>query len=487
MSNLTELIEARSPLTAEHIEWLHLLVGDWQVISDLSFADLLLCVPMSTDDFLVVAHCRPSTGPTVHYEDTVGRTVAPQQRRLLRQAMEQGTTARATGPRWIGSQAVREDAIPVRHGDEVVAVISRQASVGSSRASSRMELNYVEAADAICSMIVRGEFPQAGQATGLRRGAPRVGDGLFRLGSEGEVLYGSPNALSCFHRLGVIGDLTGRVLAEVVTEVLEDRAPIDESLPLVTMGRASWRAEVESNGVVLSFLAIPITEHGDRRGAVLLCRDVTEVRRREMELLTKDATIREIHHRVKNNLQTVAAVLRLQARRTDNPQVRGALDDAMRRVQTIALVHDMLSQIIDEVVDFDDLFMRVLRLAADVAAGEAPVRTEVRGTFGQVAADDATALAVVLTELVTNAVQHGLGRTGGTVVVEADREGNQLDAIVRDDGAGFDGEHLPGGLGTQIVSTLVKGELHGTIEWRKAADGGTEAVVRARLADTRSS
>lgn len=486
MSTLAELIEARTQLDAHHNEWLHQLVGDWQIISDLTFADLLLCVPMSTDDFLVVAHCRPSTGPTVHYEDTVGRTVPPQQRRLLRQAMDTGEICRATGPRWIGSQAVREAAIPVVHEGEVIAVISRQASVGSSRTSSRMELNYVEAGDAICSMIARGEFPQQGLPTGVRRGAPRVGDGLFRLGPEGEVLYGSPNALSCFHRLGIIGDLTGRVLAEAITEIVEDRTPIDEFLPLVAMGRKSWRAELEANGVVLYFRAIPITEHGVRRGAVLLCRDVTELRRREMELLTKDATIREIHHRVKNNLQTVAAVLRLQARRADNPQVRSALEDAMRRVQTIALVHDMLSQIIDEVVDFDSLFMRVLRLAADVAAGEGDVRTEVVGTFGDVAADDATALAVILTELVTNAVDHGLRGRPGTVVVEARRSGQRLEVYVRDNGVGLDGDQIPSGLGTQIVTTLVKGELDGTIEWRPAEGGGTEAAVYARLIDTRS-
>ena len=101
--------------------------------------------------------------------------------------------------------------------------------------------------------------------------------------------------------------------------------------------------------------AVPLTEHGQRTGAVLLCRDVSELRRRERELITKDATIREIHHRVKNNLQTVAALLRLQARRLESPEARGALEEAMRRVATIALVHETLSQTLDEIVPFDVL------------------------------------------------------------------------------------------------------------------------------------
>ncbi|HLV03804.1 PAS domain-containing sensor histidine kinase [uncultured Georgenia sp.] len=485
MSTLSELIQDRSRLDRRSIEWLHQLVGDWQVVSDLSFADLLLCIPMGEEDFLIVAHCRPSTGATVYYEDVVGRLIPAGRRRLLRQAMERGVPVRATEPRWIGAHAVREDAIPVIHDGQTIAVISRQANLGITRTSSRLELNYVEAADAICGMIARGEFPQPDSPRGSRRGAPRVGDGLLRLGLDGEVLYASPNALSCFHRLGIIGDLTGKVLAEAVTEVLEGSSSVEESLPLVLTGRAALRAEVEAHGVVVSFRAIPITENGQRRGAVLLCRDVTEVRRQELELLTKDATIREIHHRVKNNLQTVAAVLRLQARRSDNPEVRSALGDAIRRVSTIALVHDMLSQIIDEIVDFDTLFVRVLRLSADVAAGEGHVRTEVQGRFGEVPADDATALAVVLTELVTNAVQHGLGREGGTVVVSAERDGQALEVTVRDDGRGMEEGSVLGGLGTQIVSTLVRGELGGTIEWRPADGGGTEVVVRARIGDAR--
>lgn len=481
MSTLAELTSAHTDLSHQDIEKLHLLVGDWQVISDLSFADLTLCIPIDDDDFLIVAHCRPSTGATVHPEDIVGRRVRANRRRLLRDAMDLQAIRRATEPRWTGVHAVREDAIPVVHEGRSIAVISRQASLSIARTSSRLELNYIEAADAICAMISRGDFPQSGSLTGSRRGSPRVGDGVLRLGPEGEVLYASPNALSCFHRLGVIGELTGRVLAEVITEFLQDRSTVDESLPLVVMGRAAWRTEIESPKVNLSLRAIPLTDHGRRRGAVLLCRDVTEVRRRERELMTKDATIREIHHRVKNNLQTVAALLRLQARRSDSDQVRNALEEAMRRVSTIALVHQMLSQTIDEAVDFDEVFRRVLRLVADVASGEGRVRTESRGSFGRIDAHTATPLAVVLAELVTNAVTHGLGEAGGSVVVDASRDGDELVVVVSDDGVGIGSEPLSG-LGTQIVSTLVQGELGGHIEWRPGAEGGTEVLVHAVVA-----
>src|SRR5699024_11337202 len=117
--------------------------------------------------------------------------------------------------------------------------------------------------------------------TGARRGAPRVGDGLRCLTAEGEVLYASPNALSCFHRLGVYGPLVGESLGEITADLLVQQAPVDESLPVVMMGRAPWRTELESPRVSPSVRSLPVTADGRRMGAVLLCRDVPEGRRAE--------------------------------------------------------------------------------------------------------------------------------------------------------------------------------------------------------------
>ena len=485
MSTLSQIVARHSDLPPSDVEWLHLLVGDWQIIADLAFADLVLWLPTS-DGYVAIAQSRPTTGATVHYDDIVGRPAPDGQRAQLDRALSEVSIQRSREPRWFGTYAVREEAVPVVRLGRAIAVIARQTNLGGTRTPSRLELNYVESADELLGMVARGEFPVPNAATGPRRGAPRVGDGLIRLNSEGEVLYASPNALSCFHRLGHLGSLVGMSLAEVTTELLEDSTgTTDESLPLVVMGRAPWRTDVESRGVCLSLRSVPLTQHGGRTGAVLLCRDVSELRRRERELLTKDATIREIHHRVKNNLQTVAALLRLQARRMTSTEAREALGEAIRRVTTIAQVHETLSQTLDEMVDFDTLVDRSLRLAADVASSGRPVHTIRVGTFGMVPAEAATALALVLTELVTNAVEHGFadGR-GGTVEVTAERTGGHLRAIVADDGAGLPqtGPGPGAGLGTQIVTTLVNYELRGTIAWRpRAGRAGTEVVLELEL------
>jgi two-component system, sensor histidine kinase PdtaS len=481
---LNELVTAHTDLGASDVEWLHLLVGDWQMLSDLSFADLVLWVrERDRDAWIAVAHCRPSTGPTVYYDDLVGTRAPLGRHDQVDRAWELRRVCRERDPEWHDDVPVREEAIPVVRGDRVIAVVARHTNLAAARTPSRLELTYLQCADDLARMIAAGAFPVAGAPTGPRRGAPRVGDGLVRLDREGRVTYASPNALSALHRLGYVGDIVDRSLAEITTPLLDDSGPVDESLPLVLSGRAPWRSDLEARGTTLSLRAIPLTAAGERIGALVLVRDVSELRRRERELLTKDATIREVHHRVKNNLQTVAALLRLQARRIPSDEGRAALREAMRRVATIALVHETLSEALGETVDFDTVLDRTLALAVEVA-GSAGVRVQREGVFGEMAGENATPLALVFTELVTNAVEHGLKGGAGTVVVRAVREGRHLEATVSDDGVGLPPDFAPGGesgLGTQIVQALVGGELRGRISWDGAPGGGTKVTVEVTL------
>jgi two-component sensor histidine kinase len=250
---------------------------------------------------------------------------------------------------------------------------------------------------------------------------------------------------------------------------------------------------MQARGGTLSLRAVPLTENGARDGAIILVRDVSELRRRERELMTRDATIREVHHRVKNNLQTVAALLRLQSRRMKTDEAREALTEAMRRVSTIALVHESLLQGSEESVVFDDVIERCLRLAVDAASASvhhagtpavAPHQVEVRtqkiGRVGSIRSDEATPLALVVTELATNAVEHGLSESGGTLTVRSERTGARLVIRIQDDGVGMESA-TPSGLGTNIAQTLVQGELGGTLTWTNRPEGGTEACVEVYL------
>jgi two-component sensor histidine kinase len=200
---------------------------------------------------------------------------------------------------------------------------------------------------------------------------------------------------------------------------------------------------------------------------------------------------------VKNNLQTVAALLRLQARRVSAPEARAALHESVRRVASIALVHETLSMSSDEAVEFDGIVDRVATAAAEGAAPGSRVTLRRDGSFGILPAEIATPLVMVLNELLLNAVEHGFpapttedaeGATAegpaGEVVIGVHRYRKQLHVTVADTGRG-----LPEGfdptdtkrLGLQIVRTLATGELRGTIELRPRSGGGTEALLAIPL------
>ena len=480
------------PDGAADVEWLHLLVADGQLLADLAFADIVLWVPTASDSFIAVAHSRPSSAATLFYRDFVGQEIKPEWRQQVTQAFETGQIVDTAAPDWYEETPTRVRAVPVvrrLHAtgaattEHPIAVITRHSNLSEARTPSRQELTFNQCANDLFAMITSGDFPDLAAPSGPRRGAPRASDGLIRLDVDGVVTFASPNGLSAFTRMGFVGELEGESLAEVTTALLSGKLIVDESLPLVVTGRAPWRTDIEAKGVTVTLRTIPIRHRGERVGAIVLVRDTTEVRHQEQELITKDATIREIHHRVKNNLQTVASLLRIQGRRTHNEVARDALNQAMRRVTAIAVVHDTLSEGLDQNVDFDDVFDRVLMLITEVASSHATtVRPKKTGTFGELPSEYATPLALALTELVTNAVEHGLaGREDGEVEISAKRRDGQLRVKVRDNGVGLAEGKVGSGLGTQIVRTLIQGELGGTIDWHTLEGEGTEVTIEIPL------
>jgi len=506
------------------LDWLHALISDWQLLADLSFADLVLWAPLGGDgtgdglaaggpaaddtvsadtgaadrddadtwlrstNWLALAQMRPTTAPTALPDDIVGTVRPGGEQPFLAAALLDRRVCREGDPEWTRGVPVRHETIPVMCEGRVLAVIERSTNLSFARTPSRLDLAYLKAADELTQMVAIGLFPVRGQEPVLVR-SPRVGDGMLRLSRSGKVTYASPNALSAYRRLGLTADLVGKQLGPLTARLCAGRVPRDDSLMVAASGRAAAETEIDANGSVVQLRTIPFIVDGERAGALILLRDVTELRHRERELLTKDATIREIHHRVKNNLQTVAALLRLQARRLHAPEARAALDEAVRRVGSIAMVHETLSHVPDEIVDFDEIAGRVAMMAGEVSAPETRVTPLLLGEFGLLPALVATPLALVLTELLQNALQHGFSGPGqagppGRLEVSAVREPGKLTITVSDNGVGlpadFDLDSTTS-LGLQIVRTLVLTELNGRLEISPRAGGGTKVLVEVPL------
>lgn len=490
MSTLGDLLAEHTVLPGKAVDHLHVVVGEWQLLADLSFADYLMWVRREPDAggaLVCVAQCRPNTAPTVLLTDAVGTIADPAQMPWLVEAFESGVIGRED----VAGQGNTE-AVPVQYGGRVVAVLTHQTALTAGREPSRLEAAYLDCAADLVHMLSEGTFPGAGDIA-VSHSSPRVGDGFIRLGVDGTVRYASPNAVSAYHRMGLAAELAGHDLVAVTRPLISDPFEAHELAEHVRdslVGGSGMRFEVDAAGAVVLLRTLPLIVHGEPAGAAVLVRDVTEVKRRDRALLSKDATIREIHHRVKNNLQTVAALLRLQARRTISTEGREALLESVRRVSSIALVHEALSMAVDEVVNLDKVIDRILPMMNDVASVDTPIHVARTGALGALDADRATALIMVITELVQNAIEHAFdaGAHPRGVTIRAERSARWLDLVVHDDGHG-----LPAGfsletsdrLGLQIVNTLVSGELNGSLTARDAPGGGTEMVLRVPVGSRR--
>ena len=294
------------------------------------------------------------------------------------------------------------------------------------------------------------------------------------LDAEARITYASPNATSTLHRLGVSGQHIGMRLAELGVEQTVVRRAFLE--------RTTVNEEVErGDDSIVDVLAVPLLDGASVCGAVVILRDVSELRQRDRLLISKDATIREIHHRVKNNLQTITALLRLQARRLDSADARTVLEESVRRIASIALVHETLAHEAGKDVPLVGVVDDLVKMFCDsVRAPERPITVEVTGDPGIVPAELVTPLAVVLNELLQNTVDHVTGDGEIQVEVALERIDAELVVSVNDNGPGlpdgFDVEQATG-LGLSIVRALVGSDLGGRIEMRSRV-GGAGSVAQ---------
>jgi two-component sensor histidine kinase len=479
-----ELARMNTALGGAPLAHVQRLIASWQTLADLCFSDLLFLAAVQGEEghrFVVLGQVRPTTDQTLYTTDMVGTVVSEVERPLITRAWRKGEVVEGETKVLGGSDRARITCIPVRCDGTLIGLVTRETPLTFGRRRGELERHYFEVFDRFSQMIAEGTFPFPRDEVEYED-APRVADGVIVLDGDAHVRFASPNAISSLHRMGIHAYAPGQRLAEIgfdqdaVDAALRARLPVTE--------------EIERGDTSILIRAIPLLDGRTAVGAVLLMRDVTDLRRRDRMLLSKDATIREIHHRVKNNLQTIAALLRLQGRRLKTQEAQEAIEESEQRIRSIAIVHETLSRDTGDVVPFAEIVRPLVRTVEEsVSTPDVKLHFEVQGDAGSLRGDVATALAVVLNELMQNAVDHAFPRdssepVAGNVVVRLGRDDGELMVEVADDGIGLsDGFSIDAskGLGLSIVQALVSGELGGSMELGPAEPDGSGTHVRLRV------
>ncbi len=492
MATLNELVRSSTDLEGARLAHLQRLVASWGPLADLCFADLLLFVPLAGEGgrrFVIVGQVRPSTNQTLYRDDYVGEIVDESGRPLVARALRGGELVEGETRVAAIDERVRVLAVPVRMNGDVIAVCSRESRPSIGRQPGELERTYLSVFQRFARMIASGTFPFAADDIPAED-APRVGDGAIVVDVDGCVEYASPNAVSALHKMGIHANAEGHRFSELGLQTTAVHNALTLGVPVTE--------EVERGPEVTVLLrCLPLIEDGRVTGGLVLLRDISEVRRRDRMLISMDATIREIHHRVKNNLQTISSLLRLQGRRLDSPEAKSAIEESVRRIRSIALVHEILSRETGDDVSFQEIVRPLVRMVEEaVQSPDRPVRFRVEGDAGRVPARVATPLAVVLAELLQNAVDHAFPEEGADlagevqVLVQLANDGKELVVKVADNGVGLPPEfslETTGGLGLSIVRTLVTSQIEGAIDMRARepeeppGGGATGTVAELRV------
>lgn len=443
------------------------VAANLQLAADLGYGDVALLVPGPDGQLRVIADARPTTAAAAVAITRTGRTVPYDEEPEAYDSLSGGTLVCGAHRRTKRGIAFTSTAYPIGPGESPYAIVVRHLGASVAEAPGKMEVAFMRLAERVLDRL------RTGPITDLETDEPysttrTAGDGVLEVTAGGTVAYASPNAVNIVRLAGMDGTPVGGPAsampggATAVTPVLGTDA-----------GRS---VTVEVGGRVLEYRTIGLAE-----GALVLIEDVTDARRREQELRVKEATIREVHHRVKNNLQTIASLLRIQARRSSSDEAARALAEAVDRVSSMAVVHEMLAESADESVDLGAAVRTVVDMVRRGLAGaDGAVTVLVEGDTGLVPAQVATSLALVAAELVHNAIEHGIGEGGsGSVTVRMRRRSAEVSLEVRDDGRG-----LPHGfsaesdanLGLAIVRTVVEDDLRGTLAF--GGTHGTSVMVR---------
>lgn len=198
---------------------------------------------------------------------------------------------------------------------------------------------------------------------------------------------------------------------------------------------------------------------------------------------TASTLLQEMHHRVRNNLQLVAALLSMQASRNREQPWYRPLREAVMRVQSIASIHDLLSGSDVTSTTVSSVVQTITDEASvNLVSPDQSIRFDVVPDSLEVTSRQATILALIVNECVTNAIVHGMhGRQSGTITVHAREQEGLIEILVEDDGNGPPDAALPetnGGLGTRIARTLAESDLGGSFSFEPREPAGSRAIIR---------
>ncbi len=469
MNNIEKLCKKYSDLSLEDIRILEKLSGVIQTIADLTQADIFIdCITRDPDVAVVVAEAKPRTARSLYRFSVVGKLALRKNEPAVIRTLQ-------TGLPTIGMRGVSQEGVPIKQS--VVPITSKsgwtigtlimEQDITEQVFQEKKVKDLIETTEQLSETLFKLAFAE-GKISDI------LPDGLLIVNANGVITYYNNAAKDIFNRINRIReDLKVRQITDILPELNFRKDILAEQMYI----------ESQIGGLNLALTSIPLNSSNEAAGALILIRDITEIRVKEKELLLKSVVIEEIHHRIKNNLQTVASLLRIQARRIKSQKAKKAFYDSISRILSIAVVHEVLSREGMDLVDIKNVINKMVDISTNMINPDKKVEICTRCKPLMLTSRQATSLALIVNELIHNALEHAfVGKDGGRIQIEINRDFNDVRLIVSDNGIGLSKDfnlEKSKHLGLSIIKTLVEEDLKGFI--KISNDNGTRVEVRFPL------
>lgn len=432
--------------------------------SDIAHAQLSIYLNNLTERKLVM-FCRevPETAFVYYQSDTAGKRLAYVDEPLVTHAFESGLPVQGKRA-WISGQTTNMHILPLKYQGKVYAVLAfeyldSQQCYPEQKAFMNAALDLLECAE---------EKPHCEI---YERLSSR--DGIMLIDSNSTVV-GVNNIIQNIYLTMGVHKIIGRRITEralhldAITDAYQQMQPA--------------MFELHEPKQIFAQRLIPICQGKALKQAVLIMVDVTELKKRDQQLLVKSAVIKEIHHRVKNNLQTVASLLRIQARKSKYQETKDVLRDCINQILSISVVHEFLSQQNQDSINIKVVAQNILDLMIkNMTDPELGLKVEFKGEDIILPSERANTICLVINEITQNAIEHAfVGAANARLTMSVYAQADNVVVELQDNGRGLPADFSPDkndSMGLQIVKTLVEQDLKGSFSLLSSGEGTTARVV----------
>ncbi|ATW25329.1 sensor histidine kinase [Candidatus Formimonas warabiya] len=465
MSTIQQLCQEYTTLNDSDIEILEKLALQLPSITELTGNDIFIdALTRNWTDSIVLAWARPKE-KSAYSASVVGELAYSTNEPAVYRTLKTGETTRDI--RGVSQEGVpiAQTVVPITNtAQKVIGVLIMERDISKELQQEERVEFLSHTAEQLSSTLMYLSMTESTFEDWL-------GNGIFVLNRQGRITYANKTAATIYKT-----HCDSEALGNDFCALISDCSSLEDVLE-----RMKNTLELSIGDRCYHFQSYPLVTRGELSGCAISVHDYTDLRKKEQELNAKSLIIREIHHRVKNNLQNIASLLRLQMRRSTSDVVKAEFSASINRILSIAFVYEVFARQTWETIDLLELSHHILDCLIDSSGiSRDHIETSVKGQSVQLPSRQAVPLALVINELATNSIKHGIASLGrGRIDINL-KDSNGLITLTVSDSGNDLYETFPeapkSGLGLQIVESLVREQLDGFFRLERKG-GMTRAMV----------